>query len=338
MSQQAKVVVTGGAGFIGSSLVAHLAARGERVVVLDDLSNGSRENLDDALLEAGADPARVELVQGDVRDEAALERTFRGARAVFNLACLGVRHSLRRPRENHDVNALGTLLAVEVARRLEVPRFVCVSTSEVYGTARAVPMSEDHPTVPHTVYGGSKLAGEAYARAAWLTWGYPTVVVRPFNAYGPRSHHEGDSGEVIPRFVLRALAGRPLVVFGDGAQTRDFTYVADTARGIAEVGLHPAAPGETVNLGAGAELTIDALADLVREVTGARVAVEHQPPRPGDVRRLFADTTRARERFGFTPSVSLREGLARLVAWYRRRGVDPARLLEGEVVRAWEAP
>lgn len=332
------LVVTGGAGFIGSSLSALLAARGERVVVLDDLSNGSRQNLDDALAEAGADAGRVELVHGDVRDEGALERTFAGARAVFHLACLGVRHSLRRPRENHDVNALGTLLAVETARHLEVPRFVCVSTSEVYGTARTAPMTEDHPTAPHTVYGGAKLAGEAYARAAWLTWRYPTVVIRPFNAFGPRSHHEGDSGEVIPRFVLRALAGRPLVVFGDGTQTRDFTFVTDTARGIAEIGLHEAAPGETVNLGAGAELSINALAEVVREVTGRDVTVERQAPRPGDVLRLLADTTRARERFGFTPAVSLREGVARLVEWYRRSGVDPARLLEREVVRAWEQP
>lgn len=328
------VVVTGGAGFIGSTLCALLAARGERVVALDDLANGSPENLADAAAEAGVAPP--ELVRADVRDEAALARTFAGARAVFHLACLGVRHSLRHPRENHDVNALGTLLALEAARRLDVPRFVCVSTSEVYGTARRAPMPEDHPTVPHTVYGASKLAGEGYARAYHLTWGYPTVVVRPFNAYGPRSHHEGDSGEVIPKFVLRALAGRPLVVFGDGTQTRDFTFVEDTARGILEVGLHPDAPGHTVNLGAGAELTINALADLVREVTGRPVPVEHQAPRPGDVLRLLADSRLAAERFGFAPRVSLRDGLGRLVAWYARQGVDPAALLEREVVRAWE--
>lgn len=328
------VVVTGGAGFIGSTLCALLAASGERVVALDDLANGSPENLADAAAEAGVTPP--ELVRADVRDEAALARAFAGARAVFHLACLGVRHSLRHPRENHDVNALGTLLALEAARRLDVPRFVCVSTSEVYGTARRAPMPEDHPTVPHTVYGASKLAGEGYARAYHLTWGYPTVVVRPFNAYGPRSHHEGDSGEVIPKFVLRALAGRPLVVFGDGTQTRDFTFVEDTARGILEVGLHPDAPGHTVNLGAGAELTINALADLVREVTGRAVPVEHQAPRPGDVLRLLADSRLAAERFGFAPRVSLRDGLGRLVAWYARQGVDPAALLEREVVRAWE--
>ncbi|MCO5171218.1 MAG: GDP-mannose 4,6-dehydratase [Planctomycetes bacterium] len=330
------VVVTGGAGFIGSSLCALLAARGERVVALDDLATGSPANLEDAAAEAGVAPP--ELVRGDVRDEALLARTFAGARAVFHLACLGVRHSLRQPVENHDVNATGTLRALEAARRRDVPRFVCVSTSEVYGTARHAPMTEDHPTLPHTVYGASKLAGEGYARAYHLTWGYPTVVVRPFNAYGPRSHHEGDSGEVIPRFVLRALAGRPLVVFGDGAQTRDFTFVEDTARGILEVGLHPDAAGQTVNLGSGAELTINALADLVREVTGRDVPVERQAPRPGDVLRLLADSGRARERFGFAPRVGLREGLERLVAWYRRQGVDPAVLLAREVVRAWEGP
>ena len=331
------LAVTGGAGFIGSSLCALLVSRGARVRVLDDLSTGSRAKLADALAEAGHAPDALELIAGDVRDPAALERTFAGADAALHLACLGVRHSLHAPLENHEVNARGTLLAVETARRLRVPRFVCVSSSEVYGTGETAQMAEDHPTRPHTVYGASKLAGEAYARAAWLTWGYPTVVIRPFNAYGPRAHHEGDSGEVIPRFLLRALAGRPLVVFGDGRQTRDFTWVGDTARGIVEVGLHPDAPGATVNLGAGAEVTIEDLAGLVREAAGVPgVALEHQAPRPGDVRRLHADARLARERFGFVPQVPLAEGLRRLAAWYRARPESAAALLEGEVVRSWE--
>src|SRR5205823_5661715 len=148
---------------------------------------------------------------------------------------------------------------------------------------------EDHPTDPHTVYGAAKLAGECYARAFQRCYGLDAVVIRPFNAYGPRSHHEGDSGEVIPRFVVRALAGEPLVIFGDGEQTRDLTHVHDTAAAIARAGVAPGLAGQTLNVGAGEEISVNALAGIVRRATGREVPVEHIEPRPGDVRRLFAD-------------------------------------------------
>ncbi|MGE3189121.1 MAG: NAD-dependent epimerase/dehydratase family protein, partial [Vicinamibacterales bacterium] len=211
------------------------------------------------------------------------------------------------------------------------------STSEVYGTARQRPMTEEHPTRPATVYGASKLAGECYARAYFQTHGFPAVVVRPFNAYGPRCHHEGDSGEVIPRFVLRALAGRPLVVFGDGMQTRDFTYVDDTASAIAAAGFAEGVVGETINVGSGEAVAIGALASLVGEAAGRPVEVVHDAPRPGDVIDLEADARRAATLLGFTPRVTLADGLGRLVAWYRESGVSPETLLEQEVVRSWEA-
>ncbi len=219
------VVVTGGAGFIGSSLVRTLADAGASVTVVDNLVNGTRENLADVL------GPRCNLSVADVRDRAAMTVALTGADVVFHLACLGVRHSIHAPVENHDVNASGTLTLLEAARSAGVGRFVYVSSSEVYGTARYAPMPEDHPTEPLTVYGGSKLAGERYTHAYFRTYGMETVVVRPFNAFGPRCHHEGDSGEVIPKFMLRCLAGLPMVVFGDGTQTRDFTFVTDTARG-----------------------------------------------------------------------------------------------------------
>lgn len=329
-------MVTGGAGFIGSSLCAHLVRGGARVVVLDDFVNGSRAKLADALREIGADPGDVEVQEGDVRDAGAVARAVAGADAVFHLACLGVRHSLNHPRENHEVNASGTLVVLAAARDAEVARFVHVSSSEVYGTARSVPMPETHPCRPHTVYGASKLAGECYARAYHDSYGYPTVVLRPFNAYGPRAHHEGDSGEVIPRFLLRALAGQPPVVFGDGTQTRDFSYVGDTARGIAEVGLHADAVGETVNLGAGRETSILELAQQIPALIGAELQPVHEAPRPGDVLRLFADATLAQARFGYRATVGLADGLHRLLAWYRAQGADAAALLADAPVRNWE--
>jgi UDP-glucose 4-epimerase len=326
------LLVTGGAGFIGSELVRHLAARGERVLVVDNLVNGKRDNVADVLSD------RVELAEVDVRALEAVRPRLRSVKVIYHLACLGVRHSVHSPLENHEVNATATLRLLAEAREAGVPRFVYVSSSEVYGTARWAPMTEEHPTFPCTVYGASKLAGECYTRAYFRTYGYPTVVVRPFNTYGPRSHHEGDSGEVIPKFLLRCLAGKPMVVFGDGAQTRDFTYVSDTAAGILLAGESETAIGETVNLGSGSEVRIDDLARLVAQVAGRPAAsVEHDAPRPGDVLRLCADMSRAREALGYAPTVPLEEGLRRLLAWYEGQGVAPEQLLEQEVVRNWEA-
>jgi UDP-glucose 4-epimerase len=323
-------LVTGGAGFIGSELVRQLLARGDDVVVVDNFVNGSQANLP-------ADVGdRLTVVEADIRDLGSLNAWLGQTSIVYHLACLGVRHSVHAPEENHEVNATGTLGLLEASRKAGVRRFVYVSSSEVYGTARWVPMTEDHPTFPSTVYGGSKLAGESYARAYFRTYGYPTVVVRPFNTYGPRSHHEGDSGEVIPKFLLRCLAARPMVIFGDGSQTRDFTYVSDSARGILMAGMHPEAVGRTINLGFGTETTIAELARIVADVAGApQVRVEHVEGRPGDVLRLYADMTVARDILGYMPTVQLKEGLTRLRAWYQEQGADPIVLLEHEVVRNW---
>ena len=335
-SERSTVLVTGGAGFIGSELVRQLAARGDRVVIIDNLVNGKRENVADCL------SPHVSLMVADIRDIDALMPHLRTTRTVYHLACLGVRHSVHSPEENHDVNATATLNLLAACRHADVPRFVYVSSSEVYGGVRWAPtirweqMTEDHPAFPCTVYGGSKLAGECYARAYYRTYGYPTVVVRPFNAYGPRSHHEGDSGEVIPKFLLRCLAGRPMVVFGDGSQSRDFTFVTDTAHGILLAGEQTQAIGETINVGSGQEVTINELTQLVAlAVDRPNAEVVHDRPRPGDVARLVADVSRAKSMLGYQPRVTLSEGLQRLLQWYHDSGVPPEQLLEQEVLHNW---
>lgn len=324
------VVVTGGAGFIGSELVRQLAETDSPVVVIDNLINGKRENLADVR-------GPVTLLEYDIRDVSAYGPILRDAAVVYHLACLGVRHSVHSPLENHDVNATGTLRLLEASRAAGVPRFVYISSSEVYGTAQRVPMTEDHPTFPCTVYGGSKLAGEAYTRAYYRTYSFPTVVVRPFNTYGPRSHHEGDSGEVIPKFMLRCLAGKPMVVFGDGTQTRDFTYVTDSARGIILAGTTTAAIGRTLNLGSGFELSINQLARTIAEMTSSSDAeIVHDEARPGDVLRLYADMSHAKSLLGYEPKIGLEEGLGQLLEWYRAQNASPEQLLRDEVVRNWD--
>lgn len=327
-----RVLVTGGAGFIGSELVRQLAGRGFGVRVVDNLVNGKRENLEGILSES------VELIVADVRDGRSMTSLLRDVDIVFHLACLGVRHSIHSPVENHAVNASATLELLNISRRIGVKRFVYVSTSEVYGlVVTSTPLTEEQPTFPMTVYGASKLAGECYTRAFWNTYRYPTVILRPFNAYGPRCHHEGDSGEVIPKFMLRCLAGQPMVIFGDGTQTRDFTFVSDTAGGIVAAGLSEASVGQTFNLGTGKEIRVLELANTIKQVLERPQAeILHADPRPGDVPRLMADSSKARKLFQFQPTIGLRDGLAQIRDWYASLGKSPEELLEEEVLRNWE--
>ncbi|SJM54692.1 UDP-glucose 4-epimerase [Actinomycetales bacterium JB111] len=329
----ADVVVTGGAGFIGSHLVdALLRDRATRsVTVVDNLVNGRRENL---ALDAG-DP-RLRLVVGDVRDRTTMDSVLDGADVVLHLACLGVRHSLHAPEENHAVNADGSLTVGLAARDAGVGLLVHVSSSEVFGTAQTVPMDERHPTWPETVYGAGKLAGEANARAMYRTYGLPVVVARPFNTYGPRSHHEGDSGEIIPRTIVRMLAGYPPVLYGTGEQTRDLCHVHDTAAGLLALAECPDAVGETVNLGTGTEVTMRELCRVIAEAVGRPDLVpEMLPARPGDVGRLLVDHGRMTALTGWRARRRLDDGIAELVDWFRASARSPAELVAEVAETNW---
>ena len=332
--RRGRVVVTGGAGFIGSHVVDQLIADGRDVTVIDDFSTGREENLADHRSEP-----RLCVERADITDEDAMRRLLRGADTVYHLAVQCLRLSLYEPAYVHETNATGTLNLCIAALEHDVRRFVYVSSSEVYGSARRVPMREDHPLNPTTPYAASKLAGESYALAYAHTHKLPAIVVRPFNAYGPRAHHEGASGEVIPRFALRVMAGMPPVIFGDGQQTRDFTWVEDTAAGIVRAADCDRLIGRTVNIAFGQEVTIQRIAELILEALGRDdIGIVREESRPGDVRRHFADTRRARRLLDFAPTVAIEDGIPRYVGWLRERVADPSRLVQEQDVINWQPP
>jgi UDP-glucose 4-epimerase len=324
-------LVTGGAGFIGSHLVGILLKKGCKVRALDNFINGKLDNLSHHL-----DHKDFELVRGSVTAPLDVERALDEVDVVFHLACLGVRHSIAHPFENHRVNAEGSLLILDASYRAKVKRFVYCSSSEVYGTAEYVPMPESHPTNPCTVYGSSKLAGEAYARAYHRTYGMAAVVLRPFNTYGPRSHYEGDAGEMIPKSIVRALNGEPIMVFGDGSQTRDFTWVEDIAEALVAGAETDAMIGQTLNIGSNFEISIRDLAHKITEIVGnSKTKIVFTPERPGDVLRLYADSGKFAEFCGWEPKMSLDKGLAKTIDFFRHHPLGAKNLMESESGRNW---
>ena len=307
-----RILVTGGAGFIGSHLVDRLLRLGNEVVVFDDYTSGSPAQL--AHLGTRAD---LHLIEGDIRDQATLDKAMRGVRHVYHLATRNVRLSLVQPTVVHEVNTTGTLNVLKAAASAGVRRLLYCSSSEVNGTADIVPMPEDYPYRPETIYGASKLAGEYYAqvfhRSGWL----PTVTARPHNNYGPREHFAGQKGEVIPRFILWALTGQPLRIYGSGEQTRDFTFVEETVDYLVRLMGCDEAVGEVVNVCRGQEVSILELAQHIQELTGRKSEIVHLPGRPSDVLRLFGDPTRLTRLIGSAPSISIEEGLSRTIEWFR---------------------
>lgn len=329
-----RVLVTGGAGFIGSHLTDELLSLDCDVTVLDDFSSGERVNL-----ELAEQTGRLRIVEGSVLDEGALATAISGATYVFHLAVQCVRKSIGQPLENHHVNATGTIMTLEAARRAGVHRFLYCSSSEVYGNSGDDRLSEDRTQcAPVTVYGAAKLAGEYYAKAYHHTYGLPAVVVRPFNAYGPREHDRGDLAEVIPRFVIRVLNGLPPIIFGDGSNGRDFTFVTEVAAGIALAAESDALIGRVVNLAYGRMITISEVAVAVARACGRPdLTPELANARPGDVIALQADTTRAQELLNFHALIDFERGLQRYVDWFRGTYSDPSLMIE-ERAQNWELP
>jgi len=302
-----KTVVTGGAGFIGSNLVGLLLGEGHQVTVLDDLSSGYGSNL--------SPYPEVNFIQGDVRDPEIVKQALAGAEVVFHLAASeGNSRSIANPIQDSEINVLGTLNILEAALKGGVKKIVYSSSAGIFGELKTLPIKEDHPIEPDSPYGVSKLAGEklclAYAKL------YPElecVCLLYFNVYGLNQRYDAYVN-VIPIFAHRLVQNKPVIIFGDGEQTRDFVNVRDVAQANYQAGLTAGISG-AYNIASGTRITINRLYELMRDFYGEESRVEYQPPRKGDVLHSLADITSAQTAFSYNPSVSLEEGLEEYLNW-----------------------
>ena len=297
-----KVLVTGGAGFIGSHVADRLVAAGREVRVLDNFSSGRRENLDGAARDA-------EIVAADVRDADALRAAAAGCDAVIHHAALvSVPASIADPLASHEINARGTLNVLLAAREAGAGRFVFASSAAIYGPAAEPPNREDAAPAPISPYGADKLAGEAYCSAMWGAFGLETVVLRYFNVFGPRQDPGSEYAAVIPRFAQAFHARRPPTIYGDGEQSRDFVFVEDVARANL-LALEAPAAGLVANIARGEAVTLNRVVAELRDLTGRDLDPVHEDPRPGDIRHSAAAVAVAERDLGFRPERSLGEGL-----------------------------
>ena len=301
-------LVTGGAGFIGGHLVEGLLAAGWSVRVIDDLSTGAERNLAGAI-------DRIDFIRGDIRDGRALERAMAGVEVVFHQAAVpSVPRSVAEPLMTNSVNVDGTLQVLETARNTDVRRVVYAASSSAYGDTKILPKVETLPATPQSPYALQKYAGEVYCRLYHKLYGLETVSLRYFNIFGPRQDPNSDYAAVIPSFVSAALAGKSPVIYGDGNQTRDFTYLENAIQANLRAADAEQAPGSVINIAAGKRTSINELWREIREIVGIDSQARYETARAGDVRDSLADLSLAVELLKYEPAVGLKEGLRRTIA------------------------
>jgi nucleoside-diphosphate-sugar epimerase len=309
----AKYIVTGGAGFLGSNLVESLVANGDKVVVYDDFSTGTRKNVQDYK------QTEVRVVEGDVRDAKTLRKAVRGCDYLLHLATLpGVEESVKDPATTLDVAFTGTLNALTAARDLKVKRFIFGSSCAVYGESPVLPKEEGMLPSPYSPYGAGALVAEELARVFYATYRLETVCLRLFNVYGPRQATSGPASGVVGSFCASILRGEEPEIFGDGKQSRDFVYVSDVVEAFRLACTAPKAEGEVFNIASGSRMSISGLLNcfttlLERELTGTT-----KEARSSDVRHSLAEIIKAQEVLGYRPRVTIGEGLARTLLWYKK--------------------
>ena len=309
-------IVTGGAGFIGSHLARGLLAAGHNVRVIDNFSTGHRENLAGLPDEQNQ---RLAVIEGSVTDVDLMRRHFAGADTVFHQAALpSVPKSIEDPLRSNLHNIDGTLAVLVAARDCGVRRVVYAASSSAYGDTPTLPKVETMPPQPLSPYALTKYAGEEYARIFHLVYGLETISLRYFNIFGPRQDPASQYAAVIASFIHRMLRGEVPVIYGDGCQSRDFTYVDNVVQAnLLAAAAPPEACGQVYNIACGRRIDLRELVKLLNGILGTRITPRHDPPRPGDILHSLADISRARERLGYEPGVDVTEGLRRTVEWYR---------------------
>jgi UDP-glucose 4-epimerase len=301
-----KALVTGGSGFIGSNIVKLLRSEGHEVAVLDNLLSGYRANLDPF--------PEVQLVEGDVRDAALVNRLAQGVEVIFHLAAsVGNTRSIENPVDDSEINVIGTLRVLEAARHGGVRKVVFSSSAGIFGELKTLPIREDHPVEPDSPYGAGKLGAEKHCLVYAKLYPLECVCLRYFNVFGVNQRYDA-YGNVIPIFAHRMLRGEPVIIFGDGEQTRDFVNVRDVAQANYKAAMSRGVSG-AFNVGSSTRITINRLVELMIDASGIHPAVEYGPPRKGDVRDSLADVSAAKKAFGFNPSVKLEEGLKEYMDW-----------------------
>ncbi len=303
-----RTLVTGGAGFIGSNIVALLVGEGHEVTVIDNMLSGYRSNLDGL--------GGVRLIEGDIRDASNIETAADGAEVIFHLAAsVGNKRSIEMPVDDADINVIGTLRVLEAARKYGTRKIVFSSSAGIFGELETLPIAETHPLEPDSPYGATKLCAEKLCLAYGRLYGFEAVALRYFNVYGVNQRYDA-YGNVIPIFANRLVRNERLTVFSDGEQTRDFVNVKDVARANYNAALADGVSG-AYNVASGTRITINELTRLMGEAAGIEPVVEYTPPRPGDVRDSLADISRAAEAFGYRPVVGLAEGLGEYMDWVK---------------------
>jgi len=308
-----RVLVTGGAGFIGSHLVEHLLAQGLEVRILDDFSRGTRANL------AAVGALDCERIEASVCDANAVHRAAKGVRWIHHLAAVpSVVESVAQPARTNAINVEGTLHVLDAARASRVERVVFASSCAIYGDGPELPKTEDLPPRPASPYALQKRTCEQYCRLYGELYGLEAVPLRFFNVFGPRQDPYSDYAAVVPRFALAAVRGEAVRIYGDGQQTRDFVYVGDIARACDVAARTPGIAGRVINIARGEATSIAALAELVGRCVGSPLAIAHLPERAGEVRDSVADTSRAQDGLRFRAEIDLEEGLRRTVESFAR--------------------
>ncbi len=333
MTERNRVLVTGGAGFLGSHVTRLLIAQGREVTVLDNFSNGKMAHLEPLIHH----PA-LTVVRGDITRREDVDNAIQGCSMLIHLAVLCLRESIKSPHRVTNVIVDGTLNCLESALANKIGLFVNCSSSEAYGSAVYVPMDENHPLNPETPYAAAKVAQDMFVRSYGATYRLPWVTIRPFNMYGPNSHWQGQRGELIPKMIVRAMNRQPLVVFGDGMQKRDFLYVEEAARAVLDIAGAQQAWGQCVNFCTGVDTPVQSIAELICKEfdLDPRCHIQYQSARPGDVQRHYGDVRRFKELLGYAPSIGLEEGIKRTIQWFKSLPCSPEEMMSLDCLRNWE--